>query len=343
MPIKAWRSTCIQMKSSLATQVKTHEEAWNRINGNVRRAVELIEQACDGPMQPKLVVLPEFALQGPPHGEPVGQWIKKACDTIPGRATAPLQEVAIRRNIYIAGNLFEIDPKWPGRFFNSCFLIDPAGEVLLRYRRINTAMWPSPHDFMDAYVGELGADGTFPVVDTELGKLAMIACGEIAVPEVSRALMMQGAEVILHPTNEDLNPGQEAAKIARASENMVYVVSANVAGGIGFSPDGSVLGGRSRIIDFRGQTLSYQPGTEEDISVSAMIDVEALRAARRDTSMANTLLRSRWEMYRGFYEKAAFYPPNQFLDAPMTEGAQTKLAVETAMQNLVRAGIVTAA
>ena len=57
MAIKPWRSTCIQMKSSLATQVKTHDEAWARINGNVRRAVELIEQACDGPLPPKLVDL----------------------------------------------------------------------------------------------------------------------------------------------------------------------------------------------------------------------------------------------------------------------------------------------
>src|SRR4029453_11064416 len=106
-------------------------------------------------------------------------WIDKACDTIPGRATAPLQALAAHNRIYIAGNLFERDPRWPGRFFNSCFLIDPRGEVILRYRRINTALWPSPHDFMNEYLAEYGVEGTFPVVDTELGKLAVIACGEI--------------------------------------------------------------------------------------------------------------------------------------------------------------------
>jgi predicted amidohydrolase len=112
MPIKAWRSTCIQMKSSLATQVKTHEEAWNRINGNVRRAVELIEQACDGPMQPKLVVLPEFALQGPPHGEPVAAMDQEGLRHDPRpRHGAAAGSGHRRRNIYIAGNLFEIDPR----------------------------------------------------------------------------------------------------------------------------------------------------------------------------------------------------------------------------------------
>ena len=62
-------------------------------------------------------------------------------------------------------------------------------------------------------------------------------------------LMMQGAEVILHSTNSPRRPAQEAAKVVRAAENMVYVISANVADGIGFSWDGSVPGGRSHIID----------------------------------------------------------------------------------------------
>jgi hypothetical protein len=111
--------------------------------------------------------------------------------------------------------------------------------------------------------------------------------------------------------------------------------------------DGSVLGGRSRIIDFRGDRRSAyrKPGTEEDdLGLRNDRRRGAARGPARHSASANTLLRSRWEMYRPLLcEKAAFYPPNQFLDAPMTEGAQTKLAVETAMQNLVRAGIVTAA
>src|SRR5205085_5250517 len=101
--------------------------------------------------------------------------------------------------------------------------------------------------FMDAYLAKHGSADVFPVADTELGRLALIPCGEINVPEVARVLMMQGAEVILHSTNSPRRPAQEAAKVVRAAENMVYVISANVAGGIGFSLDGSVLGGRSHI------------------------------------------------------------------------------------------------
>jgi predicted amidohydrolase len=340
MTIRPWRATCIQMKSRLATKAADRDEAWAIIEGNIARAVAMIRAACAGPNPPRLVVLPEFGMQGPPHGGTVADWIAKACCPIPGRISEPFQALARELGIYVAANQFEADPHWPGRFFNSCFLIGPQAEVLLRFRRINTASWPSPHDLMDAYIDRHGLAGTFPVVDTELGRLAMLACGELAVPEVARVLMMRGAEVLLHPTNEQYSPAQEAAKIARPAENMVYLVSANVAGGIGFSADGSVLGGRSRIVDFRGNTLACDEGTEESDTVSAEIDIAALRAARRDLGMGNTILRARFEMYRPFYNDAVFYPANQFLDAPMPEAAAARPVAEAALENLERLGIV---
>jgi len=339
--IRPWRATCIQMKSRLATKAGDRDAAWKIIRGNIDRAVAMIKAVCAGSRPPGLVVLPEFAMQGPPHGGTVADWIAKACCPIPGPISAPLQALARELDIYIAANQFEVDPHWPGRFFNSCFLIDPNGEVLLRFRRINTASWPSPHDLMDAYIDHHGLAGTFPVVDTELGRLAMLACGELAVPEVARVLMMRGAEVLLHPTNEQYSPAQEAAKISRSAENMVYLISANVAGGIGFSADGSVLGGRSRIVDFRGNTLVCEEGAEESDQVSAEIDIAALRAARRDLGMGNAILRARFEMYRPFYQNAVFYPANRFLAAPMSEAGAARPVAEAALANLQRLGIVT--
>jgi predicted amidohydrolase len=336
-----WRAACIQMRSDLAALAPDRRSAWQTIDGNLARAVKLIDRACAEPAsRPHLVVLPEFAMQGPPHGASIAQWIENACAAIPGPITGPLQELARRQAIFIAGNQFEIDPKWPGRFFNSCFLIDPKGEIVLRFRRINTAVWPSPHDFMDDYIAEEGFEGAFPVVDTELGRLAMLACGEIAVPEVSRVFMMRGAEVILHPTNEENSAAQEAAKVARAAENMVYVVSANVAHGIGFSRDGSVQGGRSHILDFRGRTLAYQADAGESIRVSAEIDIDALRAARADLGMANNLARARWDMYRPFYAAAVGYPSNSFRETPMINADATVPLVQESIGALHRAGVL---
>ncbi|WP_164771661.1 nitrilase-related carbon-nitrogen hydrolase [Mesorhizobium sp. M7D.F.Ca.US.004.03.1.1] len=127
MEIAPWRATCIQMRSELAMPARNPLEAWEIINRNVKRAVDLIEHACNSPQPPRLVVLPEFAFQGPPHKDDIATWLSKACDTIPGRITEPLQKIAQKRGIYVAGNLFESDPRWPGRFFNSCFLVAPNG------------------------------------------------------------------------------------------------------------------------------------------------------------------------------------------------------------------------
>jgi predicted amidohydrolase len=341
MNIQPWRATAIQPRSRIAVKAADRAGSWEVINANVAHMVELIDRATQSAEPPRLVVLPEFAMQGPPHGMATAAWIERACCTIPGPITEPLQRLAERRRIYIGAHQFESDPEWPGRYFNSCFLIDPTGSVILRYRRVNTAAFPSPHDFMDAYCARYGAAEIFPVVATPLGRLAMIPCGEINVPEVARVLMMQGAEVILHPTNSPRRPAQEAAKLVRAAENMVYLISANVAEGIGFSYDDSVLGGRSHIIDYLGRTLAYEDGAQETISVSAMIDVGALRAARKqDTGTANPLLRARWEMYRAFFNAASFYPPNSFLDKPMSDLAASKPVIARSLRNMMKAGVI---
>jgi predicted amidohydrolase len=341
MAIAPWRATCVQTISSLAVRGADREAAWSIIQANIRNAVNLIRAAVEGENPPKLVLMPEFALQGPPHGLAVPAWIERACCTIPGPITEPFQALAQKYRIFIGGHQFDCDPEWPGRYFNTAFLIAPNGNVIIRYRRINTAAFPSPHDFMDAYLKRHSMDEVFPVAKTELGRIAMIPCGEINVPEVARVYMMQGAEVILHPTNSPRRPAQEAAKIVRAAENMTFLVSANVAGGIGFSYDGSVRGGRSHILDYLGRTLAYEDSDRETTDVSAVINIEELRAARKqDTGTSNPLLRARWEMYRSFFTKASFYPPNQFLDVPMVSAECAKPALAISLKNMAKTGVI---
>ncbi|MDR3471145.1 MAG: nitrilase-related carbon-nitrogen hydrolase [Devosia sp.] len=341
MALHSWRATSIQMRSERASQAPNDAAAKAVIQRNVDRLVGLIEKACASDTKPDLVVFPEFALQGPPLHMKVRDWIARACSAIPGPLTAPLQALAKREKIFIAGNMFEAPPEWPGRYFNSSFLIDRNGEVIANYRRLNTAAFPSVHDFMSAYLDVTPEEKVFPVVDTELGRLCLIPCGEINIPEAARVMMMQGAEVILHPTNSLRTERQEAAKLVRCTENMMYLISANVAGPIGFSPDNKELGGRSHILDHHGKTLAFQEDAEESIGVTAIIDIEQLRRDRRaDAGLSNTLLRARYEMYVPYYAAARFYPPNYFLDAPMADVAETRAAIDISRRNMERAGIL---
>lgn len=329
------------MRSERASQAADAAEAALRIARNQQRLIDLIDAACASDTPPDLVVFPEFAMQGPPLHLGVAEWIARACSAIPGPLTAPLQDLARRRGIFIAGNMFEAPPEWPGRYFNSSFLIDDRGEIILNYRRVNTAAFPSVHDFMTDYLAATPQAQVFPVVETRLGRLALIPCGEINVPEVARVMMMQGAEIILHPTNSKYSAAQEAAKLCRVAENMVYLVSANVAGPIGFSPDDSIAGGRSHIIDPHGETLAFEESADESIGVTALIDVAALRRDRRiDTGLSNPLLRARYEMYVPYYEAARFYPPDSFRAAPMADTMETRAVIARARLNMERAGIL---
>jgi predicted amidohydrolase len=340
MPIKPWRATCIQVSSEVASAAVTRDEAWRIIRSNLENGISLIEKACSGPTPPRLVVMPEFAFQGPPRATPVSSWIERACATIPGPITDRLGEVARRHGIYIAGNHFEVDPRWPDRYFNSSFLLDPAGAVILRYRRINTASWTSPHDILDEYREAYGADGLFPVVDTELGRLAIFPCGEVVVPELSRVFMMRGAEVLLHPSNEPINLRSESAKICRAAENMCYLISTNVAGAIGFSADASEQGGHSQIVDYLGNRLAIDQTAAESIGVTAIIDIEALQAARHDTGMGNSLLRSRWHAYRDYFQSVEVYPANALAAGAFETVDELKPVHAQAIANATRAGIL---
>lgn len=338
MAIKPWRATCIQMDSTVAGTATTKQEAWAIIEANLANAIAKIEAACTGPTPPKLVVLPEFALQGPPRATPVRDWIERACTTIPGPLTDRLADVARKFDIYIAGNHFEVDPKWPDRYFNSSFVLDPKGEVILRYRRINTASWTSPHDILDQYREAYGEEGIFPVADTELGRLAIFPCGEVASPELSRVFMLRGAEVLLHPSNEPVNARADAAKVCRAAENMCYLISTNISGAIGFSD--TERGGHSQIVDFNGNYIAFEKSDQESNECSAMIDIDALQAARRDTNMGNGLLRTRFAMYRDYYANAEIYPANQLSDKAFNTYAELTPVQEKALENAKAAGIL---
>jgi predicted amidohydrolase len=51
-----------------------------------------------------------------------------------------------------------------------------------------------------------------PVADSGLGRIGMVAWGEVLVPESARVPMLRGAEVLLHPTNEPYSWAEEAAQ-----------------------------------------------------------------------------------------------------------------------------------
>ena len=81
----------------------------------------------------KLVVFPEFAHHAPIYETPE-ELADKLAVTLPNDQIGRYIAKAKERRVFIqTGTFLEVDPKWPGRVFNTTLLIGPDG-VLSRYR-----------------------------------------------------------------------------------------------------------------------------------------------------------------------------------------------------------------
>ncbi|MBX7170473.1 MAG: hypothetical protein K1X72_05905 [Pyrinomonadaceae bacterium] len=340
--MESYRAIALQVKTFAVNRCRTRAEA----NEIIKQTIVRIDKQIFGSIafigfDTKLVVLPEYFLTGFPMGESIEEWREKACLEIDGEIYEKLGEVAQNRKIFLSGNAYELDKNFPELYFQTSFIIAPNGEVVLRYRRLISMFAPTPHDVWDKYLDIYGLEGVFPVAKTEIGNLACIASEEILYPEIARCLAMRGAEVFCHSSSEVFgmqNTPKNVAKLARAYENMAYVVSANSGGLADISiPENSTDGG-SKIVDYKGLIIA-ETGQGESINAFAEIDLAALRRNRRRAGMANILSRQRFELFAESYAKNSFYPANTLLD----KKAERSHFVETqknVIEKLVETGII---
>lgn len=101
--------------------------------------------------------------------------------------------------------------------YRTCFIWD-GGELVGKYRKV--------HQQDAGYT----AGEELCVLETRFGRLGIMLDEEALLPEVSRCLMLKGADMILWPAQLSHWPLRTLAR-ARADENKVYVVLATPVGG----------------------------------------------------------------------------------------------------------------
>lgn len=258
----------------------TEDMAANR--DNMVQWIHTLMKQVDTP--PRLIVFPVLSFTGASRRRVPFDGTEVQLE-FPSLFLRPLVEVCHQYDCYVATTCVERHPSFPGHRFHTGFILGPDGLVLrqpkvqARSSRGVTVL----RAFRDEYAAALGEESVHSVVDTPIGRLAVIVEAEQYVPEVVRALGKRGAEIIVHPNLEI--PGDlpfQAVKQARAFENGVFFVSANAAferlsddygtetyhgrgGSVIIGPDGGVL---SRC-DFQTEGFA-----------TATIDLGALDAAR---------------------------------------------------------------
>jgi len=220
----------------------------------------------------RLVLFPELSLSGflPNHPrkehEPwlrIGiKTVRQWAETIPGPSTDRLHELSMEHDMVICAGLFEDAGT---HIHNSQVLVGPGG-ILSVTRKMHIPMFEAP--FYDG-------GGAPEVVDTDLGRIGICICFDTVLPESTRMLAVQGAEIVLFPFASDPDPktapgwiGQNAMLLqTRCKENGFFGLAVNQTGrfehlGIDqtFPAGGMFIAATGKILKvWEGETA--QPGT----------------------------------------------------------------------------------
>ncbi len=142
--------------------------------------------------------------------------------TVDGDFIGHFRSLAAELDMAIAITFLE---KWPNRPRNSLALLDRHGSLVLRYAKVHTC------DFADEALLTPGAE--FPVAELDTGsgpvRVGAMICFDLLFPESARALMLEGAELVLVPNASRNDENHRVCLRARSVENMVAVAQANYA------------------------------------------------------------------------------------------------------------------
>jgi len=188
--------------------------------------------------EPALAYVDEAAKQGVqllvfPEGYPGPMTGSLQPKELSYRPINALQEKAKQYGIYVAAGEVEENPQMPETYFLTLKLISPEGEILARYLRMQPDTPP-----LNAYLyngkAHLLPGTDFKVIETSLGNIGLQICSEMFVPELSRILMLRGAEILLAPIHGNhsktmfnhllMRDTWRCVARARAAENLYYVI-----------------------------------------------------------------------------------------------------------------------
>jgi len=252
----------------------------------VDRMVRLMERAHARGVQ--VVVFPELALTTffPRHYHEnraeADPWFETA---MPSNETAPLFEAARRYGIAFHLGYAEIahDADGTRHHYNTAILVNPAGEVMLKYRKVHL---PGHAEFdpkrkvqhLEKRYFEVGNLG-FPVVRAPLGGLevnaGMMICNDRRWPESWREMGLQSVELVMLGYNTpSLNQdaaGFEAPHLrvfhnhlsiqAGAYQNATFAVATAKAG----VEDGCELFGHSIIVNPQGEIVAQATSWDDEL------------------------------------------------------------------------------
>jgi N-carbamoylputrescine amidase len=250
------------------------------MKANIAKTEALVREAAKRGAQ---VILPSELFQSiyfPTQQNP--KWFEIAQPAREHPSVLAMQKLAKELQVVIPISFFERDGP---RYYNSVAVADADGAILGVYRKSHI---PDGPGYQEKYYFRPGDTG-FKAWKTKHGTIGVGICWDQWYPECARAMVLEGAELLLYPTaigsepydaELDTHKQWRRAMQGHAVSNAVPVVAANR---IGVEENDGVsqkFYGHSFIVDHRGELVASFGETDEGVLVHTfdLSEIERYRA-----------------------------------------------------------------
>ncbi len=255
-------------------------------NNNLSKAISWIEKAADEGGE--VICLPElFSSQYFCQKEDIKFF--NLAESIPGKTTKAIGEIARKRKVVIVVPLFE--KRAPGIYHNSLVVIDNTGGIIGLYRKMHIPDDPAFYEKFYFTPGDLG----FKAFETSVGKIGTLICWDQWFPEAARITAMMGASILFYPTAIGWHPHEKSEhgkaqfeswqtiQKGHAVANGIYVAAVNRVGleKLNEESDGIEFWGSSFIADPQGIIIAQASAGKEEI-IFADVDLSRIECVRQN-------------------------------------------------------------
>ena len=199
-------------------------------------------------------------------------------------AIQTLSDIAKNKKSFVIGGSI-IEKTEDGKFLNTTPVIDRDGNLIAKYSK----------NHLFSYYGDNEGDyveaGKNPVmVNLDGVRVGLTICYDIRFPEIYRAYRKSGADLFVNCAAWGVKKPipWECMTRSRASENQTYMVALTQSGKI---KDNEFNLGHSRILDYKGETISEIKNQEEG-AMTAVINLNEMYEFREKCTILKDIKKS---------------------------------------------------
>ena len=237
---------------------------------NIERAARYIDETVVRD-KPDLVVIPEFFNHIYVFQYRDYKYIDCA-ERDDGVTISRMREKAREHGIHIVVTIFEEHSA--GNYYDSAMVINPTGEIVGKYRKVQPAAVASLEKIYFRY------GSYFPVFKVGDWRVGINICYDTFFPESARCTALNGAELIVIPFATPKKECWREMMMTRAFENGVYLAPCNK---VGLEGDW-YFEGRSMIVSPTSEVL-VEAGNESDEIITAVLERDLVFETRRAMPM----------------------------------------------------------